>query len=197
MTTQEPGTPQSPQAAATAEATPLSDADIMVALTQEARKARSWFAFVAGLSLVNTVLNLLQVEWGFVIGLGATRVVDAIIWGARAEADPAIAAAITVVGVLINLFLIGLVALVWWLSGRGSTTAYLMGMICYALDGLIFVSVQDWFGVAFHIFFLIGMWKGYGALRAYAAERARQAYLMPGAQAPPVTLPPRSAYPRP
>ena len=44
---------------------------------------------------------------------------------------------------LANLFFIGLVALVWWLSGRGSAKAYLAGTICYALDGLLFVWVGD------------------------------------------------------
>jgi hypothetical protein len=181
MTLQGPDAPQSPETAA--------EIDPMQALAQEAGKARSWFAFIAALSVVNTVLTLANVEWGFVIGLGVTQIVDAIIWGVRTEADPATATIITIVGLLVNLFIIGLVMVVWWLSGRGSTRAYLVGMICYALDGLIFVVVGDWFGVAFHVFFLIGMWKGYGMLRAFAAERARQAQVVPGAQVPPLTPP--------
>jgi hypothetical protein len=181
MTSQELDTPQSP--AATAEIDPMQ------ALAQEAGKARSWFAFIAALSVVNTVLTLANVEWGFVIGLGITQIVDAFILIAREEMGRAGAIGFTIVALFVNLFIIGLVMLVWWLSGRGSTRAYLVGMICYALDGLIFMLVGDWFGVAFHVFFLIGMWKGYGALRALAGERAREAQIIPGAPVAPLTPP--------
>ncbi|MFQ5608913.1 MAG: hypothetical protein ACE5F8_01425 [Woeseiaceae bacterium] len=43
--------------------------------------------------------------------------------------------------------------------------AYILGMIVYALDGLIFVLVQDWVSVGFHAFVLFMLWGGYGVTK--------------------------------
>ena len=37
-------------------------------------------------------------------------------------------------------------------------------MVLYALDGLLFLLVQDWLSLGFHVFALYAMFKGYTAL---------------------------------
>jgi hypothetical protein len=159
------------------------------AVVEHAKKARQWFAFIAGLSLVNSVLALVGTEWGFAIGLGVTQIVDVFVAVAREEAGAAGATAFTVVGFVVNLFIIGLVMLVWWLAGRGSTTAYLVGMICYALDALLFVWVRDWIGVGLHAFFLYGMWGGYQFMREWPRARQLLSQTATGTHTPSPTAP--------
>ena len=40
----------------------------------------------------------------------------------------------------------------------------IIGMILYALDGLIFLWLEAWMNLAFHAFALFGLWKGLKAL---------------------------------
>ena len=187
MTSQEPDSPA--VTAAEPQATPEAAGEPIEKLAAEAAKAPSWFAWVAILTIVNSVCVLLGLGWSFFLGLGATQVVDAIVMGAREELDPSAAMAVTVVGVLIDLFILGLVALVWWLSKRGSTKAYMVGMVCYGLDGLLFLAFADWFGLAFHAFFLVMMIKAYGHMRAYHDAMAKLQHAALGSQTPPLTPP--------
>jgi hypothetical protein len=73
----------------------------------------------------------------------------------------------TLIAVAVNLVIIGLVMLIWWLSKRGNAIAYVIGMVLYLLDTAIFLLVQDWVGVGFHVFFLAMLWGGYGFVRAW------------------------------
>jgi hypothetical protein len=56
------------------------------------------------------------------------------------------------------------------LARRGSATAFVVGMVLYALDALVFVLVGDWIAVGFHAFVLFMLWGGYAVLRAVRAQ---------------------------
>ena len=136
-------------------------------VVERAKKASGWFAAIALFSVVNSVLVLLNAKVSFVIGLGATQVVDALLLGVRESAAGAVEAVCTLIAVAVNLVIIGLVMLIWWLSKRGNAIAYVIGMVLYLLDTAIFLLVQDWVGVGFHVFFLAMLWGGYGFVRAW------------------------------
>ena len=42
------------------------------------RSGASWFYWIAGLSIVNSLVVHLQGQWAFVIGLGITQIIDAV-----------------------------------------------------------------------------------------------------------------------
>lgn len=48
-------------------------------------------------------------------------------------------------------------------------TPYLVGMIVYAADGMIYVVFGDWIGAGFHAFVLFMLWGGFGIARAIRA----------------------------
>ncbi len=148
---------------------------------EQAKKGRGWFAAIAAFSLVNSLLVLFGAELSFVIGLGVTQMVDAIVAFMREQADPSVTAALAVVGLAINLCIIAVVLLIWWAAGKGIAAAYLVGMVLYALDGLIFVLVGDWIGVGFHVFFLFMLWGGYQFMRRW---REAEGLLADGAPTP-------------
>jgi hypothetical protein len=151
-------------------------------IIEHAKKARGWFVAIAAFSFVNSLLIMFGAEVSFVIGLGATQVVDAIVAVMREEMASSAAAVASAIGLLINLCIIGVVMVIWWASGRGSTAAYIVGMVLYGLDGLIFLLVGDWIGVGFHVFFLFMLWGGYRFMREW---RNAQAFLAHESPMPP------------
>jgi hypothetical protein len=116
-----------------------------------------WFWWIAGLSLVNTVLFHTGSDVTFVVGLGLTTVTNILFAG---QIPIAIVAAAITVGFY---FLIGLQA------QRERLWAFYVGLVIYVLDAIVFVAFQDWLAVAFHALAIYFIYKGVARLR----ERAR------------------------
>ncbi|MBN1788539.1 MAG: hypothetical protein JW806_09135 [Sedimentisphaerales bacterium] len=137
-------------------------------IIHQAEKACGWFGAIAAFSLINSVLIFFQAEVTFVIGLGITMIVDGFIAAAREESAGTFATVLTIIGIMINLVLIGVFALFWFLSRRGSKAAYIIGMVLYLLDGLLFLLFGDFIGLAFHGFFLYMLFGGWGFVKLRA-----------------------------
>ena len=130
-------------------------------LAAQLRGGASWFFWIAGLSLINSLAALTGSNWGFILGLGVTQVIDAIahqIGGA----GPAI-------GIALDLAASGLFIGFGLLARKGLAWSFVVGMILYGLDGLLFLLVGDWFGLAFHVFVLVCLFKGLQAARELSA----------------------------
>ena len=141
---------------------PASPAGVGTGTIDEARKAlesqrrngAQWFYWVAALSLINCVVALTGAQWRFILGLGVTQVVQELSPGAAA-----------VTAGLVSLAVIGLFAFIGYQAVKGRGWAFITGMALYALDGAIFLLVQDWVGVGFHAFALVMIGRGYAASR--------------------------------
>lgn len=146
---------------------PAAEAQMRLAIIAElARRARvgaNTFFWIAGLSVVNTVLALAGSDTRFVIGLGITQLVDALAYFVSLDI-PDSAVIIKAVAVLIDLVIVGIFTLFGYLAGRGRRWAFIVGMVLYALDALLTLVFQDWIGLAFHGFFLFGLFGGLRAL---------------------------------
>jgi hypothetical protein len=136
--------------------------------TRAFRNGANWFYWIAGLSIVNSLVSLAQGTLGFIVGLGVTQVVDAIARAILAENTEA-AGMVRIIALGASVFFAGFFALFGWLANRGQGWALLVGMVLYLLDGLLFVLVQDWLSLAFHGFALYCMFQGYTALRRLKA----------------------------
>ncbi len=123
-----------------------------------------WFYWIAALSLINSVILLSGGDRHFVVGLGVTLISDSI---AKAVADenPEIATVAKGIAFGFDLFVAAIVCLFGWLSRRPILPIFVLGMILYLLDGLIYLMVGDWMSVGFHVFVLLGMWSGFNAYR--------------------------------
>ena len=49
-----------------------------VKIEQQAKSGADWFFWIAGLSLINSLILLAGSQWSFIIGLGITQFIDAI-----------------------------------------------------------------------------------------------------------------------
>ncbi len=140
------------------------------------RAGANWFFWIAGLSMVNSLIILFNGEWSFVVGLGATQVVDGIAYAAAEELD---ANAVTIVrGVALALDV--LIALVFvgfgWLARKRMGWAFVLGMLLYFVDGLIFLLVQDWLSIGFHAFALFCIFGGYASMKKLVQMESQPEY---------------------
>ena len=81
-----------------------------------ATSAANWFRTIGIFSVINAALTLFNAQIVFVIGLGATMVVDGLLAAARMEATGGALAVISVVGYVFEFMLLGSVFLVWHLA---------------------------------------------------------------------------------
>jgi len=119
-----------------------------------------WFYWIAGASILNSVLYAARIDWGLVVGLGITQVIDAF----------AIALSHTVrtpiYAILLDILVAGIFLLFGRSARRGRLGIYALGIGVYALDGLIFIWAADWFAFAFHVFATYSLITGWLAGRA-------------------------------
>lgn len=113
------------------------------ALEQRLARSANWFYWIAGLSLVNVFAA--STNYQFVLGSGAV------------EAAPAFG---MTAAIAIDACVIGGFAVLGYLAARRHTWAFVLGMVLYALDGLIFLFAQDWLAAAFHAFVLYVLFLG-------------------------------------
>ena len=121
------------------------------------KSGANWFYWIAGLSLVNTIIILSGNEWSFIIGLAITLMADVV---AREIGGAAIA-----VGLAFDVIVAGIFVLFGYFALKGRRWAFAVGMILYGLDGLIMLIMGDYFAFGFHLFALWCIYVGVKAGR--------------------------------
>jgi len=132
----------------------------------------SWFWWIAGLSVVNTIMIHSGADRNFVIGLGFTLLADAIFKELK------------IIAFVLDAIAFATFAGFGILSRKGRLWAFVTGIVLYTLDAGIYVLGQDWMSVAFHGLALFYMIRGAKAL--HVALKA-------AAMAPPALAPPPGA----
>lgn len=149
-------TPPRPPATPASVAGPTALPDARAALEAQRRSGGQWFYWVAGLSLINSVLALTGQDWRFLLGLGVTQLIQEL--GRDSEGTGMTAG-------LVGLAVIGLFVFLGHRAVQGHGWAFVLGMVFFALDGALFLVTRDWVGVGFHAFALAMIFRGYAAAR--------------------------------
>jgi len=150
-------------AAATAAVPTAAGKSAPLASTAQLKSGASWFYWIAGLSLINSISAFSGSTWRFIIGLGITQIID--VFGTRLETGGKL------VSLALDLCVAGLFILFGVFAHKAHTWAFLVGMVLFALDGLIFLLAQDWLGVGFHALVLYWLFRGFRAARQLSAAR--------------------------
>jgi hypothetical protein len=151
---------------------PQSQEKQLAELLKSFRNGANWFYWIAGLSVINSIFMLSGFEWVLIFGLGITSVTDALgVMIAEEIGSESGRIMVRIIMFGISAGLAGACALVGWLSNKGYGPIFIIGMICYALDSLLFLLYMGIIGFAFHVFVLFFMIKGYSALRQMHAMR--------------------------
>jgi hypothetical protein len=142
----------------------------------EAYRARSisganWFLIIAALSIVNSIIILADGRWSFLAGLGMTQIIDGLAIGVAGE----MGRTATIIALLMDAMVAGVFVLLGMFARKQQSWAFIAGMCIYALDGLIFLFVHDWFALAFHAYALYSIYGGFAANQKFHAAEAEAA----------------------
>lgn len=149
---------------------PPQDAELQKQL-QEFHNGANWFYWIAGLSVVNSLLIFFGTGWAFIFGLGITQFVDGAAGAIGEEMGGGTGAwVVRAIGLGFSIAVAAVFALIGWLANKGYGAAFIFGMVIYVLDALVFIAAAflgapDWLGLAFHALALFFMFRGYSALR--------------------------------
>ena len=129
-------------------------------LLQRRNGGGAWFYWIGGASILNSVLYAAGSQWGLVVGLGFTYLID----GFATELSGTVRTPIY--AFVIDVLLAGSVMLIGRAARRGQLAWYAAGMAFYLLDAVLFIVVRDFLGIVVHGFALYGLWNGWRAGRA-------------------------------
>jgi hypothetical protein len=128
--------------------------ELMRRLDRQFRSGADWFFWIVGLSVINSLIGVFGGRWSFLVGLGVTRVVDGFARALATGLDADLGMAVRTLGLVIDIGLAGVFALFGVFARRGKRWSFIIGMILYALDGLIFLIAPDFVSIGFHVFAL-------------------------------------------
>ena len=127
-------------------------------LQNQAKKGANWFYWIAGASLVNTIIFLFNGSISFVIGLGITQIVSGL--ASAFEAQTGASNLLKLSAFLVNLTISAVFVTIGYFAGSRMIWAFIVGIVLYVLDGLIFFLFGDIWSIGFHAFALFFIVKG-------------------------------------
>ena len=128
---------------------------------QQMQSGARWFYWIAGLSLVNSIAALFDGNWSFLAGLGITQFISGFAGGLSED----VGGAATAIGFILDLLVAGFFVLLGVFAVKGEMWAFIIGLVVYALDTLIFLAFQLWLPLAFHVFVFYCLYRGLAANR--------------------------------
>ena len=145
-------------------------------LQNQHKSGASWFYWIAGLSVINSIVILVGSQWSFIVGLGITQFVDGIAMSVAQQASAQSGMILKTMGFIFDLLIAGLFVFFGAFAMKRHMWAYVVGMVLYAFDGLIFLIVTDFLSIGFHIFALFCIYGGLQAsIKLKALEEAVEA----------------------
>lgn len=121
------------------------------------RSSASWFFWIAGLSILNTVISLTNGMWNFLVGLQVTQFVDAIAMEIGNDT-------MSIIAVIVNLLFAGIFLFIGIMAYKRKAWAFITGVALYALDGLLFLISFDFISLAFHVYAIYCIYLGFRAI---------------------------------
>ena len=102
-------------------------------LTWQMLGGANWFFWIAGLSMLNSILGLLKIDLSFTLGLWATQVFDT--WGAKVGGPGPILA------MIFDVIAVGLLMVVGIQARQGQGWIFILGLSLYLLDALLLLGL--------------------------------------------------------
>lgn len=179
METQQPQSSQPPayDAEKMAEMSRIAEA---MNTTRRVKNGAATFYWIAGLSVINSLITIFGGGFYFVIGLGVTLFIDGVAKGIAQELgnNPVILG----MGFLFSLVFDIIFVLFGYFAGKGHRWAFIVGMALYGLDALLMLAFQEWLGFGFHLYFMWSVWQGFAALNKLKALQAANPLAVPPAE---------------
>lgn len=134
-------------------------------LSDRFRSGANWFYWIAGLSLITSIIGLMGGSWRFFLSLGITQLID----GLAIYAADSFGGATKIIAIVLDIFITVMFAGFAYLANKRQLWAYVAGMVVFVLDGLLSLLIVDLLGIIVHAFVLVMMIRGYMAGRQMLA----------------------------
>ena len=147
-------------------------------LTQRFKSGANWFYWIAGLTIITSLIAFFGGGIRFLISLGLTQIIDGFAQGLATE----LGGAVQVVGLILDIVVTGVFVLFGYLANKKMLSVYIIGMVVFLLDGLLALAFKDAIGVVAHAVVLFWLFRGYQAgqeLVSYEKMIAEQAAPQP------------------
>ena len=130
-------------------------------LADRFRSGANWFYWIAGLTLVTSVIGLMGGGWSFFLSLGITQLIDGFaVYFAYTFGD-----ATKVIAMVLDIFITALLIGIGYLSNKRQLWVFLAGIILFGLDSLLSLVVLNVLGLIIHCVVMFMMIRGYIAGR--------------------------------
>ena len=131
-------------------------------LTQSYKSGANWFYWIAGLTIVTSIIAFAGGGIRFLISLGITQLIDGVAEVISTEGG---GPAAKVVALVVSLLISAVFIIFGYLANQKMLWAYIAGMVLFVLDGVLSLMVQDWIGVVAHVVVLFFLFRGFQAGR--------------------------------
>jgi len=128
----------------------------MMQLEKQYRDGANWFYWIAGLSLLTSILLAVGSSYFPAIALGIVTLSTVMGMTIPALSNVVVVPIIIAVGVL---------GLIGYLSNKGHSWAYLLGISLFGLDTVLLLVFMDFMGICFHALALFFIIRGYVSLQ--------------------------------
>jgi len=135
------------------------------------RVGAGWFAIIAALSMINSLLSMSGAGIRFIFGMGIAQFVDGL---AHQAGQTGFA-----LDLVINGFVAGIFVIFWRFARKGEQWAFVVGMAIYAVDAAVVVYFKDLLAGAFHAYALYRIYTGMSGIPTL--QKFQQALAPPGA----------------
>jgi len=148
-------------------------------LTQRYKSGLNWFYWIAGLTIITSVISLAGGGWGFLISLGSTQIIDGFAKGL----SEGFGESTKIIAFVLDLIVSGAFVGFGLLAAKKQLWAYVVGMVVFLLDGLVSLAFQDLLGAIAHAVVLFFLFRGYQAGRELVSLESRMAAAPPQPEA--------------
>ncbi len=153
-----------------------------------------WFFWIAGISILSSVVALFGHSFYFALGLGTTELIDGLAANGAGSGSAAFGKSIALA---LALFAAAFYILYGFFARKGARWAFIVGGVFYLLDGLLLVAFKDWISVAFHGYALFRIFQGFQAAQQLAVLRKQSAGFSATGYVPPSSSPSNDVWPPP
>lgn len=131
-------------------------------LLRRAKSGANWFYWIAGLSLINSIIFLFGGNLSFIAGLGITQMLDAVVDQISGSEG---FSAVKIITFAVDAILAGVFILCGMWANKLEIWAFVVGMVLYILDTILLLAIGAYLPVAFHAFALFMIFRGFSAAR--------------------------------
>jgi hypothetical protein len=128
--------------------------------TKHAVEGARWFYWLAGLSVINSLIAMFDGSVSFIFGMGITQVIDAIAFYTAQDMLSQTGLIVKIIGLVLSIFISGIAFLIGYLSLKGKKWAMYTGTGLYIVDLLICLFFGLYLDAFFHLFVLIFIIRG-------------------------------------